>query len=113
MGEMPPGKASSQNASTASTKQSPLSIAFWYASFVDTSSYKIQRVSRNARKSLTSLAGFEGTNRDHDKKERYQHSSITTQYTVFLSSISRSLLCLLIETLLKFQVNISEPAADI
>ncbi|MFZ0010301.1 MAG: hypothetical protein WAL97_00120 [Halobacteriota archaeon] len=43
MGEIPSGKVSSQNASIASTKQSPLSIAFWYASFVDTSSYKIEK----------------------------------------------------------------------
>jgi len=43
MGEIPPGKVSSQNASVASTKQSPLSIAFWYASFVDTSSHKIEK----------------------------------------------------------------------
>ena len=43
MGEIAPGKVNSQNASFASTKQSPLSIAFWSAGFVDTSSYKIEQ----------------------------------------------------------------------
>jgi len=43
MWEIPPGTVSSQNASIASAKQSPLSIALWYASFVDTSSYKIEK----------------------------------------------------------------------
>jgi hypothetical protein len=56
MGEVPPGKVSRQKASIASTKQSPLSIAFWYASFVDTSSYKIEK-SIAERKKIVDFIG--------------------------------------------------------